>query len=233
MEQILKYAEGIGTSQEVINWINTVVKAKTKRHALNQGEVEHILDYLASDAAPTRLRKMSYSAARDAAEKWSKTQQKKGKNLIDGPEDLQTIHDFGDGSKIVKLLTKSALQREGYLMSHCVGSYDLSRTSIYSYRDAKNMPHATFEVTTSNGEVQQIKGKGNGPISPKYVNAILAFLTAINQKPRPSEMSNLGYYHVPDEAMDLVRQFVDSKGMPAPFVVLHGDSYLYSGQSAC
>lgn len=224
---MIEYAKALGASQEVIEWCATVIKAREKKQKLDQSEVEHIIDYLISDAAPSRLRRMSYEQAKDSADKWSKANQKKGRHIVDGSDDIEPIHDFSDGSRIVKLLTKQAYQREGFFMAHCVGSYNPEKSTIYSYRDADNIPHATFEVTGNGNQIQQIKGKGNGPIHPRYIDAILTFLQVIGVKVRPSEMKNLGYTHLDKEAEAIIRMFVDPKGKPAPIVSLMGEKYLY------
>jgi len=225
--EIANYAKGLGASDEIITWCETVVAARMrKEEQLDQGEVEHIIDYLISDAAPTRLRKMSYDQAKDSAEKWTKANQKKGRDIVDGPEDIESIHDFGDGSAIVKLISKKAYEREGFLMSHCLGGYDPGRTTIYSYRDKDNQPHATFEVTSDGEQITQIKGKGNGPIHPRYIEPILAFLKAIGKEVRPSDMKNLGYYVVPDEAKAVLAMYVDRNGKGPNYVTIRGAEYL-------
>lgn len=223
---MIEYAKQIGASKEVLGWCETVLAARAKKKAVDQTEAEHIIDFLISDAAPKRLRKMSYAQAKSGADKWTKAQQKKGRDLVDSPEDLEAIHDFGDGTKIVKLLTKKAYQREGFFMAHCVGSYAPESMTVYSYRDAKNEPHATFEVAKSDGEIRQIKGKGNGPIHPRYIDPILTFLKAIGMDIRPHDMKNLGYTHVNEEAKEILAMFVDRDGKPAPLVEIRGETYL-------
>ena len=187
-------------------------------------EVEHIIDYLVSDARPPRIRKMSFQQAKISAHKWSLAQQKKGSKLEDDVDDLEVLHDFLDGTKIVKLKTKKAFQREGFLMHHCVGGYSVSDSvDIYSYRDSKNMPHATFEVQKNSGEMVQIKGKGNGPIHPKYIYKILAFLDGIKFKIRPSDMKNLGYYHIEKDILSIAKQITGVRD--GEIVVIHGEHY--------
>lgn len=116
---MIEYAKAIGANEEVLNWCRTTLAATLKAEPKDQGEVEHILDYLVSDSAPRRLRRMSYDQARIGADKWTKANQKRGRDLIDGPEDIKVLHDFADGSKIVQLLTAKAYQREGFYMAHC------------------------------------------------------------------------------------------------------------------
>jgi len=228
---MIEYVKAIGARQEVVEWCSTILAAKQKRlkRPLAQSEVEHIIDYLASDAAPQRLRKMSYEQAKLAAEKWTKAQQKKGRHLVDTADDIETVHDFLDGTHIVKLLTKKAYQREGFFMAHCVGGYNPSSTTVYSYRDKNNEPHATFEVSKSGDQIVQIKGKGNGAIHPKYIHPILAFLRTIKFEIRPDDMVNLGYQYVPPEAEEILSMFVDNRGKGPELVAIAGQKYLCVG----
>lgn len=224
---MIEYAKAIGASEEILDWCHTVLSSRERKIGqLNQTEVEHILDYLVSEAAPKRLRRMSYQQALKGADKWSKANQKRGRHLVDGPQDLQILHEFANGHKIVKLLTKSAYQREGFFQAHCVGGYDPATSTIYSYRDEENIPHATFEVSQSGDEILQIKGKGNGPIHPRYIEPILIFLRIIGQPVRKEEMRNLGYYWVSDGVARLLERFVDVHGRGPQYVMLEGTRYV-------
>lgn len=206
-EELQSYANGLSASQEVLSWVNTTAKKAIAKRGATLSELEHVIDYFISGDAPTRLQKMSYEDAKRKAKEWSERSQKKGRNLIDTDEDIKGIYKFRDGSRIVKLKTKKALQREGFLMSHCVGGYNLNAEClIYSYRDSKNMPHATFEVRKSGKEIVQIKGKGNGSIHPKYIKPILVFLKKIGMDIRPNDMVNLGYYHIPKEHLEYLNK---------------------------
>lgn len=232
MKYYLDYVSALGGNAEVAEWIGTVLEKYAKRARLDQSETEHVLDYLLSDAAPKRLRRMSYEQARVAAEQWSKANQKRGRNLTDGPSDLETLHAFDDGSRIVRLLTKNAYQREGFLMSHCVGGYNPASADvhIYSYRDKKNVPHATFEVRKNDNQIVQLKGKGNGSIHPRYIRPILTFLEKVGVPVRKSEMANLGYHHVSDDVLG----FLDLiKGAREQVQEIGGEKYLFwSGRFA-
>lgn len=215
IKNLEKYAKHLNANQEVTFWLITTGQKALKKAFFSlqlpkvESEIEHILDYLISPAAPKRLQKMSYVDAKRKAEEWSKSNQKKGNNLEDSDDDIETIHDFLDGTKIVKLKTKRAFQREGFLMSRCAGGYspDSKDCLIYSYRDAKNMPHATFEVRKNNNEIVQIKGKGNGSIHPKYIHPILAFLKTIGMEIRPNDMQNLGYYHIHKDLIEMLKMY--------------------------
>lgn len=228
MTQTLDYAKMKNASKEITMWLSTVMSAELKKRPKESHELEHVIDYLCSSQGPKKLRRMSYAQANTKALEWSKAQQKRGKNMEDGSEDIRLIHDFLDGSTIVQLLTDKAFKREGFLMSHCVGSYNPKESTIYSYRDAKNMPHATFEVVKDGGMINQIKGKGNGPIHPKYIHPIIVFLKSIGMEVRPPDMANLGYVHVPLKAVELINLYVDESGQKAKFTTLFGESYLYA-----
>lgn len=230
IERLEAYAESLGANAEVFGWLRTTGKKTYAREFAKLNDIEpileHILDYLVSNAAPARLQKMSFQDAKRKAQEWSERNQKKGRGLTDSDDDIETIHDFLDGTKIVRLKTKKALQREGFLMSHCVGGYQSGSANchIYSYRDAKNMPHATFEVQKRNNEIVQIKGKGNGAIHPKYIHPILAFLKAIGMNIRPSDMVNLGYYHMPKEHVEFLNRY---EGARKQIVMIGGEAYAF------
>lgn len=207
IDEIKQYALAMNCSNDVLVWLETTGKKTLKQNKTNQTELEHIVDFFMSDQSPNRLYKMSFKDAKRKAHDWTKSNMKKGRNLEDTLNDIEVVHDFPNGSMIVKLKTEQAFKREGFLMSHCLGGYNPnnSELEIYSYRDDKNMPHATFEVRKNSNEITQIKGKGNGPIHPKYIEPILTFLEILGIDIRPSEMVNLGYYHIDNEHLDFLK----------------------------
>lgn len=226
---MIEYARTLGASEEVLNWCNTTLKSAHAKLYRDAGGMEHIIDYLISDAAPARLRKMSYEQAKSNADKWMKANLKKGRGIVDTDSDIETVHDFLDGTKIVKLISKRSYEREGFFMRHCVAGYNPEKSTIYSYRDSANEPHATFEVSKNGKEIVQIKGKGNGAIHPKYIHPILVFLKIIGMNIRPNDMINLGYKHLDEKLEQIVSMFVDSKGKKAEIVTLYSEKYLVVG----
>jgi hypothetical protein len=207
MDQLFEYAKSLGDNAEIIWWLSTAARKAIKARKTTESELEHVIDWLYSDAAPKRLQKLSVADAKRLTHQWTEKNKSKGKNLEDGKSDIEDILLFDDKSKIVKLLSENAFKREGYLMSHCLGGYSArSGYDIYSLRDKNNQPHATFEVCMNNEDILQIKGKGNGPIHPKYIHRVLAFLEKLGMHIRPSEMVNLGYYHVPEIHLEFVRK---------------------------
>jgi len=223
MSEILSYAVLLNSNQETISWLTTTGAKAIKLKKATDSELEHIVDYFNSKSAPKRFLKMSFVDAKRKAAEWSKANQKKGKNLEDDDCDTETIHDFMDGTKIVKLINPKACKREGFLMSHCVGGYVPSENvHIYSYRDKNNMPHATFEVQKRSNEIVQIKGKGNGAIHPKYIHPILAFLKSIGMEIRPRDMRNLGYHHMEKEELELLKLWPDALEQVS---MINGEAY--------
>lgn len=231
IEADVEYAKGLGASDEVIEWCGAVLKAQCKKEPPSVEEREHIIDYLISADAPKRLRKMSYAQAKESAKKWSEANQKRGRKTIEKDGDTEVLMDLGDGTVIVKLLTKAAYEREGFLMRHCLGGYSPGSSDVYSLRDKDNEPHVTFEITKGGDSVQQVKGKGNGSIHPRYIDPTLSFLKKMGIEVRTSEMKNLGYYHVTDAAKKVFELFVDAAGNGPAYSHIGEESYIIARRS--
>ena len=190
MENYKQYAITFNANEKVVYWIEHTLANYLEKNTPPQDEVEHIIDYLILGDTSLNMQKMAYLEARKNAEKWVKTQQKKGAHIIETPEDTEVVLDFKDGFKVVKLIGENAYKREGFLMSNCVASYYGNDKVIYSLRDADNMPHCTMEHD------QQIKGKGNGDIHPKYVGYVVKFLEFVGMTVGDNEMEHLGYVNI-------------------------------------
>ena len=113
MNQYEKYVVGLKAKSDVVLWVKHTLKKELKRQQRSQSEVEHVLDYLMSSARPHKIGKMSYSQAHSNAKKWMEANQKKGRDLVDTPSDIESIHEFDDGFEIVKLISQDAYKREG------------------------------------------------------------------------------------------------------------------------
>lgn len=217
----IEYAKALNANSEVIWWLENTGRAALKNNKSDENELEHIIDWFVSGDAPMRLQKMSIVDAKKKTNEWVERNIKRGSKIKEAEGDIETFIDFGDGFKFVKLLTKNSFEKEGSLMSHCLGGYTPSKDfAIYSLRDLKNSPHCTVEVRGDN-EVNQIKGKGNGSIHPKYINYVLPFLEKIGLKIRPNEMKNLGYYHIDKVHAD----FIKSRGYDSEVVWVRGEMY--------
>ncbi len=191
MNKYIEYTKAFSQENEkVIQWLNSTCKNYLKTNPEVQDDIEHIIDYLISEDAPNNIAGMSYEEAKKNTDKWNKSQIKKGKDIVETESDTEVVIDFKDGFKIVKLVGENAYKREGFLMSHCVGGYYGNGKEVYSLRDNKNMPHCTMEKD------QQIKGKGNGDIHPKYVDYVVKFLEHTGMTVGDNEMKHLGYVNI-------------------------------------
>lgn len=215
-----EYLGRVMGNDEVTYWIEHNLENYLRKNPEDQGEIEHILDYLVSDAAPSRLRSMSYEQAKRGAEKWVAALTKKGNDICETEQDVEVVTECACGNlRWVKLLSKRAYLREGRLMRHCVGSYYGKPVSIYSLRDRQNQPHCTIEVDEG---VQQVKGRGNGSIHPKYVSAVLEFVQQFGTI-RSSELRYMGYIELPDVAWELIERRYTN----IPTITYGGKRYLY------
>jgi hypothetical protein len=217
ISELKKYAAGMNCHSDVFVWIDNHLRAYAKKNNIEISEAEHVIDYLASEERPKRLSKMSYSQAKNNSDKWNKSLVKKGRSIIENEGDTEIVKDFGDGFKIVKLVGKNAYEREGNLMRNCVASYFGRDKEIYSLRDKNNEPHATLEKDN------QIKGKGNGYITAKYIKYIVEFLQFTGMNVRDSEMENLGYFKIEDD----LRQMIQKQFKNASFYNYKEKNYIF------
>lgn len=224
---INKYLTNPDLTEEVKYWITRNLNNYLKKNEENQSEIEHIIDFLQSDMAPVRLRKMSYVQAKTSAEKWNNLLKKRGATIQETESDVKTFIKLTSGYRFVQLLGENAFKREGALMSHCVSSYfGKTNTKVYSLRDPQNNPHCTIEVVGNNDQIQQIKGKGNGSIHPNYIGKVLIFLKKLNIPVRDSELQNLGYININDVDSELLK-YMKTKFKGAKFKKLGGKEYFY------
>lgn len=216
---------------EVKWYIENPIAKYVKLDKLTEDEASHLVDYLLSDRAPTRLRRLSIKDCKRKTEEWVSSLVKKGQNIIETEEDTEVIKRFNStGLSLVKLKGSAAFKREGAMMRHCVGSYvDRTDCEIYSIRDDKGLPHCTIEVKKDNGYISQVKGKGNGPIHPKYIHAVIKSLKKIGKDINGSELSNLGYA----ELSDNMWSFINSKFEPdsIKYIVFNNQKYLYKNSN--
>ena len=128
----------------------------------------------------SRIDRMTFSQAVRASEAWHESLQKKKAAAIGHIEGQERILDVGDHCWW-RLTSPEALKAEGFAMGHCVGTYDKrvaeNRSQIYSLRDRSNRPHVTVELQHVSGNhfsFQQVKTRGNGGVTMKYVPAVLS-----------------------------------------------------------
>lgn len=147
-------------------------------------EDAHWLDNTNPDGKPKKLLKFStvQDAVREADEFFRKRTANAGKTAAElDSANEETVYSLDGGYRIVRMLSSTALVREGSLMGHCVGAggYDEAlqskRNMFFSLRDPRNRPHVTMQVRVSDKVVQQAKGKQNAYPILKYAKMISAF----------------------------------------------------------
>ena len=195
-KQIVNLSESIN-KEEINYWIDHNLNNYLKTSLENVSEIEHIIDFFLSKKEKIRLHKMSYQVAVELSKQWIEKLNKKSGEIIETEEDTELLFNLKDGCRVVKLVSESSYKREGLLMSHCVASYYAkSNIEIVSLRDVNNKPHCTIEFQKTNNVINQIKGKGNGSIHPKYIKAVIKILKKFNVEIRESELKNLGYINL-------------------------------------
>ena len=182
----LQYIKEFHNNNQVeVYFVNNQLSKHLKENEENQTEIEHILDYLYSNPK-IDISKIWYITIKEKAEKRNNKLQ--SIKIKDDSDWIDIVLDFKDWFKFVKLRSKESYKKEWKLMSHCVASYYWKWKDIYSLRDWNNNPHCTIE------DWNQIKGKGNGKIDPKYIDYVVKFLEFNGMKVREEEMANLWYY---------------------------------------
>lgn len=210
-------------------WVDTVVKkAVAKDPSISYQDIEHVLDYLHSDESPRGVSNLSWEQAVSKAEAWVDLLNKRAKDSIELDTDVEEVFrpKEPEGYRWVKLVGKSAFEREGRLMSHCIGSFhDKTDSTNYSLRDPSNNPHANLEIRESAGQIVQVKGKGNGPIHPKYIKAVLEFHEFLKMPIRPNDLPNLGYVPLSASLWRLVEELYPKEQIK--YLTMQGERYLY------
>jgi hypothetical protein len=211
----------------VKSWINGKLRKYLIDKPENMGEIEHIIDYFNSDKCPLDIKTIPYEQAVNMSKKWIDGLIKESNDIVETEVDTETILTFEKGFKFVKLLTKNAVLREGNLMSHCVGSYDPTKKDLYSLRDAKNISHCTIEVSRDNktDRVNQVKGKGNGEVHPRYINYVIDILKYFKMEIRNSELNYIGYNNIDIEG---AWEFLEDNFDGIKFLSFNGKKYLYN-----
>lgn len=155
--------------------------------------ISHIIDYFISEKPNLDLTRISFHDALIQSIKWTENQ----KEVFDDLNGRENFIEFDDGYKWVKLSNEQAIDYEGYQMSHCVASNykkDIltNKVSVYSLRDAKNIPHVTLMINNETNIVQEIKGKSNHVVKPVYQFYLVELL------------NDLPFYHIKNSEKDFI-----------------------------
>ena len=195
-----KYIDYVNKFQEWNEfWLNFITN-QLKKHLVdnqeNQTEIEEILDFLYS--TKKFYKTIWYKTILEKTKAWHKKLAKlESKDNEVEWIDYETIKDFWDWFKFVKLISQSAYNREWKLMSHCVASYFGRDVAIYSLRDEKNNPHCTIEADN------QVKWKWNQTVDNKYFWYCIKFLEEMWFTVWENEMKNIWFYKLENIDKDL------------------------------
>jgi hypothetical protein len=183
-------------------------------------DFNNILDFLIKNGYENKEIMFNFEQAKIKEQEWIKSLNKNKNKTLDGS--TKTIKKFANGFKIVQLIDQQARDYEGSNMNHCVASYTDSET-LYSLRDKENKPHCTIEV--SDNSVSQIKGFGNGKISPKYISYILDFLKTLNFDVNHYDMANLGYRLLTEDLKHSIQKHLSNYKI----LKVNNTNYIYTG----
>lgn len=96
-----------------------------------------------------RLGRLSYEQALTKAKDWHE-RLVASQALEEDPEGIVEFRAMAEGWRWVEVRSRKALNREGAMLKHCVGSYaeavEKGRCRIYSLRDPSNKPKLTIEA---------------------------------------------------------------------------------------
>jgi hypothetical protein len=128
-----------------------------------------IFEWLDSSDVDSYLKQIQKLSVPFVYEKATDYQAKKYKNylLTNSDDDIKDDYLFSNGYKIVKIITKDAMNKESKNMKNCLHGIDVDDgESFYSLRDAFNRSHVTINVVSN--EILQIKGKANSMVRNRY-----------------------------------------------------------------
>ena len=149
--------------------------------------IDHVIDYFNANPEE-RLERVSVEAAEQAADKWTEAQSRKAA-VEEDANGVKEMLAFPDGYRWVEVISPEALNREGQLMKHCVGSYatrvESGNVRILSLRDSMNKPHVTIEFRKDDeggDSIEQIKGNSNQAPKKEYIPYIGALFTKYDMR---------------------------------------------------
>lgn len=164
--------------------------------ARDADKVRHIMDWIVSAVIEDahwlektdeagRPRKIMKCGTIDAlsreADAWRRLMANRRKVVALDPAEEELFMDLGDGWRLVRMKTPTALDRESDFMQHCVGdgAYDQMlpdpSVRLLSLRDHKNEPHVTVEMNILKNTLAQVWGKANTIPKPEYTELMRPF----------------------------------------------------------
>jgi hypothetical protein len=201
------------------SWLKTAVERGDELYEFDPSqelkqEIEHILDYLNSDAFDqhSKLNRISFAQAKQMSDNWhhqlanpsKKELERRKKRQLDDSDLVKTIYKFKDGYRIVELTNDACKTREGELMGHCVGGGNYRDKTILSLRDTSNEPHATMEISNTNPFlIVQLQGKANQDVVEKYWPYMSEFLRKTDYHLEPQFLRKIGLVEIEGEIYEI------------------------------
>ena len=185
-------------------WVDNVLYPYLSRSATtSHDDIIHVIDYINSlRRYPVRI---SYRDARIKADRWYGQQnphhkgaaagqgEEKDSTLYDSGEDVEEVIRIDHQHRVVRLMTRRDLRREGRIMRHCIAGYPVNSGSThYSIRKNENTPLCTIEIR--DGSVIQARGRRNGSLSPEMARIVMHFISRIGIV-KVEGLYGLGYVH--------------------------------------
>jgi hypothetical protein len=137
-----------------------------------------VMDYLASDMSPRNLTRLSVPDAIEKANQWASSVRKEVE--AQAPvEGTIVVMEFPNSFKWRQIRTAEALEIEGKVLDlACAHTYadriENRSYQLYSLRDPQNRPRGV--ILMRGGSVEEIKGRGNGPVRRTYYQYFYDFL---------------------------------------------------------
>jgi hypothetical protein len=171
----------INYMNENTNLLDVSIERDEHEHELFS-KIRHLIDYLKSDSAPTRISRLSFSDADRLSVEWLISLNKKS-STDESKDDIKFLKSLSNDYFIVKLITEQAYKREGKIMGHCIASYYHNDSIIYSLRDKENNPCCTVETLEEedDNQILEIEGKFNKAVQDKHISAakeMISFLAS-------------------------------------------------------
>jgi len=86
-----------------------------------------------------------------------------------------TVHDFGDGTRIVKLEADTDKKYEGHMMNNCLKELHGDETNLYSLRDDDNIPLMSFRM--DGPSVWEMQGRVNSAPKVEHQQKLLEHMS--------------------------------------------------------
>lgn len=180
-------------------WLSRAIAqgAKLSRLAMLAKErrlLADIVDWMISDGGPkmgSDWSKISVRQAASAEEGWVRAAARaalKSASEEAGRQGVETFAEFEPSSawagwRWARLTSTAALNWEGALMKHCVGSYadevEADDVQIYSLRNPLNQPQLTIEARGSS--LIQLRAPANEPCPPELMGTLSSFAEAFSK----------------------------------------------------